>query len=33
VDDAAKAEIDAILKRHIPEPISPSFMAPPSKAA
>ncbi|ODA67418.1 General stress protein 69 [Methyloligella halotolerans] len=33
VDDAAKAEIDAILKRHIPEPISPAFMAPPLKAA
>ncbi len=31
LDDAAKAEIDAILARHVPEPIAPTFMAPPEK--
>jgi aryl-alcohol dehydrogenase-like predicted oxidoreductase len=29
IDDASKAEIDAILKRCITDPVSPSFMAPP----
>ncbi|XSG83315.1 MAG: aldo/keto reductase [Methyloligella sp. ZOD6] len=32
IDEGAKLEIDAILKRHIPEPISPAFMAPPKAA-
>lgn len=31
IDDAAKAEIDAILDRTVPEPIGPEFMAPPAK--
>jgi aryl-alcohol dehydrogenase-like predicted oxidoreductase len=31
IDDAAKAEIDAILARTVPEPIGPEFMAPPAK--
>ncbi|ACS43702.1 aldo/keto reductase [Methylorubrum extorquens] len=31
VDDKAKAEIDAILKRSVTNPISPAFMAPPEK--
>jgi aryl-alcohol dehydrogenase-like predicted oxidoreductase len=29
IDNASRLEIDAILARCIPEPISPSFMAPP----
>jgi aryl-alcohol dehydrogenase-like predicted oxidoreductase len=29
IDEAAMAEIDAILRRHVPEPIAPDFMAPP----
>jgi aryl-alcohol dehydrogenase-like predicted oxidoreductase len=29
IDDASKTEIDAILKRCITDPVSPSFMAPP----
>lgn len=29
LDAAALAEIDAILARHVPEPVSPAFMAPP----
>src|ERR1700751_3731971 len=29
IDDKSKAEIDAILKRCITDPVSPSFMAPP----
>jgi aryl-alcohol dehydrogenase-like predicted oxidoreductase len=29
VDDAAREEIDAILDRCIPDPVSPAFMAPP----
>jgi aryl-alcohol dehydrogenase-like predicted oxidoreductase len=29
IDEAAMAEIDAILRRHVPNPISPDFMAPP----
>jgi len=31
LDDASKADIDAILDRHIAEPISPAFMAPPTE--
>ena len=31
IDDAAKRDIDAILARHIPHPIQPTFMAPPEK--
>ncbi|HTH99467.1 MAG TPA: aldo/keto reductase [Acidisoma sp.] len=31
IDDAAKAEIDAILSRTVPEPIGPEFMAPPTQ--
>jgi aryl-alcohol dehydrogenase-like predicted oxidoreductase len=31
IDDAAKREIDAILARHVPNPIQPTFMAPPDK--
>jgi aryl-alcohol dehydrogenase-like predicted oxidoreductase len=30
IDDKSKAEIDAILKRCITDPVSPSFMAPPA---
>jgi aryl-alcohol dehydrogenase-like predicted oxidoreductase len=29
IDDAAKREIDAILARHVPNPLQPTFMAPP----
>ena len=29
IDDASKRDIDAILKRHIHDPVSPEFMAPP----
>jgi hypothetical protein len=29
IDAVAKAEIDAILKRSIVDPVSPAFMAPP----
>jgi len=31
IDAATKAEIDAILGRYVPDPISPAFMAPPRK--
>jgi aryl-alcohol dehydrogenase-like predicted oxidoreductase len=31
IDAATKTEIDAILRRCVPEPISPAFMAPPPK--
>jgi aryl-alcohol dehydrogenase-like predicted oxidoreductase len=31
IDDDAKRDIDAILARHIPHPIQPTFMAPPEK--
>ena len=31
LDDASKADIDAILKRCITDPVSPEFMAPPTK--
>jgi len=31
IDKEAKKEIDAILRRTIPEPVSPAFMAPPDK--
>ncbi len=31
IDDAAKRDIDAILKRCITDPVSPAFMAPPAK--
>jgi aryl-alcohol dehydrogenase-like predicted oxidoreductase len=30
IDDTSKAEIDAILNRCITDPVSPSFMAPPT---
>lgn len=33
LDDAALAEIDAILAEHVTEPVGPEFMAPPAKAA
>ncbi|HLZ74906.1 aldo/keto reductase [Phenylobacterium sp.] len=33
IDDAGKAEIDAILKRFIEAPVSPEFMAPPVRRA
>jgi len=33
LDDAAKREIDAILKATVPDPIAPDFMAPPARAA
>ncbi|HVB81347.1 MAG TPA: aldo/keto reductase [Candidatus Binataceae bacterium] len=32
VDDAAQREIDAILQRCIPDPVSPAFMAPPDRS-
>lgn len=32
LNDVEKAEIDAILKRHVPNPIEPEFMAPPQRA-
>ncbi|MET0408515.1 MAG: aldo/keto reductase [Hyphomicrobium sp.] len=31
IDDASKRDIDAILKQHVAEPVSPEFMAPPEK--
>jgi aryl-alcohol dehydrogenase-like predicted oxidoreductase len=31
LDDAAMREIDAILRRHVPDPIAPDFMAPPTR--
>lgn len=31
IDEATKREIDAILARHVSEPIAPTFMAPPAK--
>jgi aryl-alcohol dehydrogenase-like predicted oxidoreductase len=31
IDEAARREIDAILERNIPDPVSPAFMAPPLK--
>lgn len=31
IDDDTKCEIDAILGRHVPHPIQPTFMAPPEK--
>lgn len=31
IDEATKRDIDAILARHVPEPIAPTFMAPPAK--
>jgi aryl-alcohol dehydrogenase-like predicted oxidoreductase len=31
LDDAALKDIDAILQRHVPQPIHPTFMAPPEK--
>jgi hypothetical protein len=31
IDAATKAEIDAILKRYIANPVTPEFMAPPRK--
>ena len=33
LDAAALAEIDAILKKHVTQPVGPEFMAPPEKAA
>jgi aryl-alcohol dehydrogenase-like predicted oxidoreductase len=33
IDEATKAQIDAILKRFIDEPVSPEFMAPPVRRA
>jgi aryl-alcohol dehydrogenase-like predicted oxidoreductase len=33
IDDASRREIDAILARCVPEPIAPSFMAPPARQA
>jgi len=33
LDASALAEIDAILKRHVTQPVGPEFMAPPEKAA
>jgi aryl-alcohol dehydrogenase-like predicted oxidoreductase len=33
IDEASKADIDAILKRCIEEPVSPDFMAPPARQA
>ncbi len=33
IDEATKAQIDAILKRFIEEPVSPEFMAPPVRRA
>ena len=31
LDQAALSEIDAILRRHVPDPLAPDFMAPPSR--
>jgi aryl-alcohol dehydrogenase-like predicted oxidoreductase len=31
IDEAAMAEIDAILQRNVPKPIAPDFMAPPAR--
>jgi aryl-alcohol dehydrogenase-like predicted oxidoreductase len=31
IDDATKAEIDAILARHVGDPVPPDFMAPPTR--
>jgi aryl-alcohol dehydrogenase-like predicted oxidoreductase len=33
IDEVAMAEIDAILRRHVPNPIAPDFMAPPLRQA